>query len=411
MPNRFNLNAWVNALFPISWKQSPTDWIWGLIFFWAIPGVTWVAVWIPLLLFVAWKEGRINPNKSNWDAWNYSAVLVFLWMLVGALLSEPTHDPWHLIEQKLSWVVFPILIFFIPTQLSKAQAIKLFASGIAMACILMFLVALLNQILQADGDIWTGSDFTKPFHRSYWAAYAFFAGLYFLNVWMSRKKWSTFLVSIGLMLTVFLSESKAGVLMALILLPIFLVLKGVELLKISRKNMIGWTAGIAVLLGLVFVFTPQLNYRFQSALRGMNQIKWENNPSEESTQARLLMWNAAWLSWNESPWIGHGLADANYEMQRWNVVMNNSGVVESRLNAHNQFLQVMVQGGLIALILLGFWLGVLWFKATLGWMRWWWVIILISLLFEAFFETRLGLLPVMIFALVWKLNDKETTRA
>ncbi len=408
MSNRINLNAWASTIFPVSWKQSPTDWVWSLIFFWAIPGVTWVAAWIPVLLFVAWREGRINPQKNNWNAWNWSATAIFIWILVGAYLSDPNHGGFQLIEQKLSWIVFPILIFCVPSQLSKDQAIRLFASGIALAAVLMFFQASLKQLMHLDGRIWTGSDFTNPFHRSYWAAYAFFAGLYFLGNWMNSKKVGILLISLLLLVTVFLSESKAGVMMALLVLPIFLALKGVETMQISRRKVYIGAAGLLLFLTMAFIFIPQLNYRFQSAWKGINQIKWENNSSEESTQARLLMWNAAWNSWNDSPVVGHGLADANYEMQRWNWSKNNSGVAQSKLNAHNQFLQVMVQGGLIALILLCLWLGVLWYKSKWGWMRWWWIIIFISLLFEAFFETRLGLLPVMIFALVWKLNDQHS---
>ena len=104
------------------------------------------------------------------------------------------------------------------------------------------------------------------------------------------------------------------------------------------------------------------------------------------------------------------MADANFEMKEWNIAKDNKGVAESALNAHNQFLQLMVQGGIIALGLFLFWLVILLQKSTQEWLRWWWAIVVLSLLFEAFFETRLGLVPVMIFTMIWKLQDEVSVR-
>jgi O-antigen ligase len=410
MSNRFNLTAFKDYVFPISWKHSPVDFVWGLIFFFAIPGVTWVAIFFPFLLMLAWKEKRYQVVKNKWDMISWMMMAIFAWMVMGTLYSEPDHQPMKLLEQKLTWVVLPVLMFFIPSQLNKHQAIRLFALGVSFTALVLFVQALVHQMTNVDGHIWTGSNFTHPFHRSYWAAYAFFGALYFMNEALERRSWGQGGISTWLLITVFLSESKAGTLMIFVLLPVFVVMKLVTHFQISKMKIWGIGISLMIVFLLCFAWIPKLNYRFQSAFNGIAQVKWENNASEESTQARLLMWRAAWETWREEPVIGHGLADANFEMKKWNVAKGNTGVAESTLNAHNQFLQVLVQGGVIAFGLLLVWLIMLWQKSTNTWQYWWWAIIVISLLFEAFFETRLGLVPVMIFTMIWKLEEHTSVR-
>lgn len=410
MSNRFNLAAFREYVFPISWKHSPVDFVWGLIFFFAIPGVTWVAIFFPVLLILAWREKRYQLVKTKWDLMSWSMIAIFVWLIVGAVLSEPEHQPMKLLEQKLTWVVMPILMFFIPAQLNKAQAIRLFSLGVTLVAFLLLGQAIMLELSNGADRIWTGSNFTHPFHRSYWAAYAFFGALYFLNETLEKRSWLFGGISFWLLITVFLSESKAGSLMVLILLPVFVLMKLVKQFEVKKTKLWGVGISLMVVFLLAFTWIPQLNYRFRSAFNGFTQMKWEHNDSDESTQARLLMWRAAWETWKLEPVMGHGIADANFEMKKWNLAHDNAGVAESTLNAHNQFMQVLVQGGIVALGLLLIWLIMLWQKATIAWERWWWMIVLISLLFEAFFETRLGLVPVMIFTMIWKLEEHTSVR-
>ena len=400
----------MDYIFPIAWKESQVDWIWSLIFFWAIPGVTWVAVFFPILLIFAWREKRYQLFKSKWDILSWTMLGIFLWMLVGVFQSDPAHLPLKLLEQKLTWLVMPLLVFLVPAQLCKDHAIRLFSCGVALAALMMLGQAAFHQMSHVEGHIWTGSNFTHPFHRSYWAAYAFFGALYFLNEALTQRKVIFWITGVWLMTTVFLSESKAGTIMVLVLLPLFVIIKGMSHFNVSKSKVV--VMGLLLMLTLVLsiAWIPQLNYRFQSAAKGVTEMKWEHNPSDESTQARMLMWRAAWECWKDAPIAGHGLADANFEMKEWNIAKDNKGVAESALNAHNQFLQLMVQGGIIALGLFLFWLVILLQKSTQEWLRWWWAIVVLSLLFEAFFETRLGLVPVMIFTMIWKLQDEVPAR-
>ncbi|MDC1203379.1 O-antigen ligase family protein, partial [Crocinitomicaceae bacterium] len=84
----------------------------------------------------------------------------------------------------------------------------------------------------------------------------------------------------------------------------------------------------------------------------LESFESKNNPSTESNTSRLLMWSTSIDVFKEFPFAGVGTGDYDDVLTKKNESYGNSGVAMHRYNSHNQFLNTMVQLGLLGLVVL-----------------------------------------------------------
>lgn len=107
--------------------------------------------------------------------------------------------------------------------------------------------------------------------------------------------------------------------------------------------------------------------------------------------------------------FGVGTGDVNDELVEWNQDRANRGVAESRLNAHNQFLNFSVQFGIVGVLVLTMVFILLFYWAiqfndqVLAMLT---VVFFINFFFESFLETRAGILPFTVLLLSYLLVIK-----
>ena len=92
--------------------------------------------------------------------------------------------------------------------------------------------------------------------------------------------------------------------------------------------------------------------RFKMIPNAIEHFKSKTNPSAESNTSRLLMWSTSIDVFKEAPFYGVGTGDYDDVLTEKNRYYGNTGVVKHRYNSHNQFLNTMVQLGLLGFIAL-----------------------------------------------------------
>lgn len=139
-----------------------------------------------------------------------------------------------------------------------------------------------------------------------------------------------------------------------------------------------------------------LTQRMRSVRFGYETWRDFKNPTGSSIWQRWEHWQAAVLTWQSAPWIGHGLGGLFEPMQQAYVQMNSKLHPDFRHGAHNQHLTVASQSGLVGLTL---WVAFLVLMARHVFRNnqwplhaWGFVVFFLSTCYEDTLETQAGLL-------------------
>lgn len=221
-----------------------------------------------------------------------------------------------------------------------------------LACLIFVVTALMIAAWSWPVDGASGFGYKKlvdftAIHPSYVGMYINFAILILLadvfNLpkgmrWL-RPVWSLALV---LLLFVFLLllTSKNAMLVAV------LMLLGAAWWYARRSGNLKRVMGIAAVLMVVFALfvflNPTTRERFTMMYR-YDDVKYDN-----SVSSRQLTWQAAWQLITDTGWKGVGSGDSQKALNDQYQAIGYQQGVEENHNAHNQYLQIIIEGGLIA---------------------------------------------------------------
>lgn len=147
------------------------------------------------------------------------------------------------------------------------------------------------------------------------------------------------------------------------------------LIALSQSRTVQLLAGVCLLANIVFSLRGQLRWSLLGAcflsiilLAVTNNpitIRFKSNaPTREKIESsypddRLIFWHAHWEMIRERPWTGHGIhLDVNYRRPYYEKI--GQANFKKMYEAHNQFIQVAAETGIIGLVLFLLWLVALW---------------------------------------------------
>lgn len=333
-------------------------------------------------------------------------ILFYVYHFVGMLWSTNSAFGWADIGMKASFLLIPVLFAWGKFTLSWSKALTLLTISLVITVIYLLGWAAFKSIYHQENNRWAyffESEFSAFMHRSYFATYCVLGAVVsFVFYWQGRaKKWYAFafvLLSIATVLTM----SKAGIILLLLAFVCLIVW-----LIISKKQ---WLFGIISLVGsvgmvLFLVFSNSgVASRLKETSKALSNISTTNNPSTESNAARIIMWSTARKVIANHWFLGAGTGDVKDELIAKNWELNNTGVAESKLNAHNQYLNTWVQLGFVGFILL---IGIFISQLIQAWKSKQLLLSLFVLIFslsfavESFVETQAGIVPFCILTLVF----------
>ena len=286
--------------------------------------------------------------------------LYFVIMLCSLAYTDNISDGLNILQRSLTLLLFPVVFLFVKEDASTVK--KLFdflLFGLIMSFFVNFSIAVYNSISVVKGgfflevsiddlttffnalmDGWNyfiGDEFSKLINPSYLSLYILLVLSYYLKNSLDTRLRTC--IVIVLFLYLFLLASIAAY-MILILISLILIF---NISDKSRKH----TMVIMFVLGtIVFLNNPRV-LDFYSKVKDMsNTTEYANSTSEK---ARLLSWDASIKLIEEAPLLGYGIGDANDVLIEKYKELGYTYNYKNKYNAHNQFLQTLLQTGVLGL--------------------------------------------------------------
>lgn len=372
---------------------------------------------VPILLILSFLFPLILGVKlPRWKEFSPIIMLSVLFLsmyflnLLGLAWTNNMSVGMEQLEYKLSFLLVPAVFLVYRSTLNRSHWMTAFIYGLAVTALWMLVYAAYRSISDEHDNRWgyfEESLLCIFMHRSYTAAYFVIGVALSMVGWLKENKSFWWIFTLLFSMVIILSGSKAGVMSFVIVILWSLMSYTIQTRALNGKRVFSILIASTALLFLVF--KSNVNRRFGIIKTAISEIQWDNNPSTESTTARLLMWNASYEVWKMHPFFGVGTGDVNDELVEWNQDRANRGVAESRLNAHNQFLNFSVQFGIVGVLVLTMVFILLFYWAiqfndqVLAMLT---VVFFINFFFESFLETRAGILPFTVLLLSYLLVIK-----
>jgi O-antigen ligase len=350
--------------------------------------------------------------------------LYFLWFVAGLFYTNDLHNGSVLVFRRLSFIVFPFVLFF-PGDMIKRRIkllLKVFSVSTLSYIVFSFILALIRSVYITNGSItfnphppehdytnyFFGTDFSFSQHPSYLAMYVMFSIIISLESFFDLKiKHSLrilwLLSVIVLVVSLYFLSSRAGILSAFILIPLYLIIHFKRIKKWWFSLII---ASITVgLLVFSFLNNERLKYYLptESTATVIDKIMLDN---------RVPIWKSTLKVIKHNLLLGVGAGDASYVLKNEYARDGYSEMYYNNLNAHNQYLEVLLGMGLIGFLIFISMLSLMIYNAiskrnlVYGFFI---VIILIFFLFESILNRIAGITFFSVFAfLLMNLVERES---
>jgi O-antigen ligase len=305
----------------------------------------------------------------------YLFICFFLWQMAGLFITDSLNTGFERIFKRLSFLFFPLVLFYPGSRIIKNihLIIRIFTICTFIYVLYCYTNALHNSLSVSAGK-WIFNphpvdyDFENYFyaerlsylvHPSYLAMYIVISILISLESILDSS--STFLrktfwiiVIITFFIVLYMLSSRAGILALIVVLPLYFLFKFYN--KFSK-----WILLVIVLvIAVLFVEIAKTNEKVQTAIAGISN---ENFHKTLKSDERLLIWKSALGVIKENIVFGVGTGDASTELKKEFIKRGYVNGFYDNLNAHNQFLEILLENGLIGLILFLIVLGYMSFHA------------------------------------------------
>ena len=367
----------------------------------------------------SFSEG-IRVMDSDHKTLTILFILFFIWQLTGMLYSDNPLEGWRNIELRISLVIFPLLMIMPGETIRKKSGLllKVFAISTLTFLVLCYMYALYRSISIVDGIFvfrpnlpeytWLNYFFSLEFaifqHPSYLSvftllsAYISFENFFSKELPFNRRiYWLA--SSIILLVSIYFLSSRAAILSTIITLPIYMFIK----LNQPEKRNIFWIvfASMVILFILVILTNPRMN----------NYMDWraEHNVAHiPASSDRKIIWESVKDILGDNFILGVGTGDIQDEL---NKSYNSKGfkqLAAVNTNAHNQFLEILIENGIISLLLFLCMFFVMFYqalkkKSTLYLI--YLIVVFISFLFETMLNRLAGVTFFSLFSFILILNE------
>ena len=294
----------------------------------------------------------------------FLSVSFFLWQIIGVMYSDDLHEGWRNITLRISLILFP-LVLISPGEMVQKKAnhlLRLFAICTFILLTICIGYAIYRSINFQNG-IWTfnphppvytwlnyfyGFELSIFHHPSYLSLYILFSVFIAMEAFLDksirkRKRIFFLIISIILLLSIYLLSSRGEILATIIAVPIYFLFRYKEI-GINR------IAGLFIIICIfvlipICISNPRLHYYFRTD----SNVELSNKIHKES---RLAIWKSAFKLISKNLVFGVGTGDIQNELNKEYYQSGDKDLTNVKnLNTHNQFIEILLENGLIGLIL------------------------------------------------------------
>jgi O-antigen ligase len=347
----------------------------GLSFVFCLLSVMILPVYVhylpPLMILwgICWfiENGSVIAKKgfpaSKSNILFFLFIAFFFWQIFGLFLTDSLNLGFERIFKRLSFLLFPLVLFYPGKRIIKniTLIIRLFAICTFLYLVFCFGNALHNSLiiltnkwifyphpLEYDYEnYFYGARLSFLLHPSYLSMYIVISILVSLeslfdNSLSHFRKGLWLIVIFVFLIVLYLLSSRAGILAGIVIIPLYFITKFYK--KFSRWFILVLLAILAV----IFIGIAKTNDRVQRSIEGISN---KNIDDIFKNDERLLIWKSAIGVIKQNIIFGVGTGDASMELKREFKIRGYVQGFYENLNAHNQFLEILLENGLIGLIL------------------------------------------------------------
>jgi O-antigen ligase len=288
----------------------------------------------------------------------------FLWQVLTLLYSNDRQEGLSNIFTRLSLLVFPLVMFDANALVrdKRKTLLGIFALSTALYMTVCFIYAFERSLFFTDGKLifdpvtpeakWLnyfyGSDLVFSIHPTYMALFVITAA--FISLEWGRDKSRAMIHRAGWLLTglfllvsVYFISSRAGILAAVIMVVFYMT---VLLLAARKHKLLRFVVIVLIILTVLPLVrhNSRLSFFVNSLSAGGYEVISRDN--------RFIVWRHAAKLSMEQPLAGFGIGDARDQLAEQYLLSGEQMLYNDRYNAHNQFLESFLEGGVIQLLLL-----------------------------------------------------------
>ncbi|WP_127023262.1 O-antigen ligase family protein [Flagellimonas beolgyonensis] len=360
-----------------------------------------------------WFIVALATIKKEALCWNVAFLIPIIYYVAIAisLFFSDTFDG-HFLEHKLSFLALPIIFFLKGAKIfkDKVRLLHFFVYGCISAIGVCLLLAFLRSMGQQDGILvfrpkliegfstyhsiiyggnhFFGNHFSVLHQTVYFAMYLTFA-LIILIEFPFKNKLQTRSSIIFLLISIGMTMNRASYI-ALFLIAVYYLFFLVKT-KLGRVALF-----CAIILSGIILYKsdPRLARMKTNVERYFNPDGTVDEiTSLNNIDRRPLLWYTAVQIIRENPVFGVGIADVNKELNKYYRKFE-TGTLQD-LNAHNQYLQMLLELGITGLFLLALMMVLVWQKGIAynppSFVLSFLLLLLINFLFESMFNRYSGL--------------------
>lgn len=322
-----------------------------------------------ILLLLSWindnyfKFNELYRSRDKFKILFLLFLLFFIWQSVSLLYSANLKVGLQNLGSRLSMLLFPLILFSMDGKIKSGLKVlmRVFAVSTSLYLVICFIYAIIRSVSLQNGQVlfyphppeteWENYFYnnllTFSEHPSYMAMYAILAFLISFEsandrLLSSVRRVSWIVSGSFLIVSLYFISSRSALISLIIIIPTYVIC---NLIK-YRKSKIAWV----VLFGLMLLSIPFIlkNERFGNLV---TILKGKNSSELRIQDERIIIWKSAFKVINENLLFGAGIGDTREELVK---EYNRSGAEKqssNHMNAHNQFLQVSVESGIIGLLL------------------------------------------------------------
>lgn len=338
------------------------------VYVWYIP--PFMILW-GLSRILECRRNRIHPFRLNgYPTWLFILFIVFyFWQLVGIIYSDNIKTGWNIFFSRLSLFLFPFVLVIPGEKILRnvKLLLKLFAGSTTLFILCCFVHAFYKSISFQNGILvfnqhppegyWMsyfyGSYFSINQHPSYLAMYVIVSVFIAFESWLDKKikifgRVVWLMIGIFLLISIYFLSSRSGILSTVLLVPIYFFY------KLKRKGLIITLSILVILFALLPII--RTNERVKLGLDAISNGSFEQNAIQDG---RVIIWRSALRIIRNNLIFGVGIGDVKTELMKEYQRVGDQDLIEKNYNVHNQFLEVLLENGVI---------GLMFFLAILGYM-------------------------------------------
>jgi O-antigen ligase len=281
----------------------------------------------------------------------------YLFLGIGLFWTENKPAGVFDLEVKLSLFLFPLLFSLIDiTQVTIIKIIKSLTLGV----LVFFCIAIFNSFsayLASSSNVWAHhflytrlSTYIHPSYMSMYIVTVMAFILYFIKkgIYVFRSKKLTWAILVLLFIINFMVLSKVGVIVSVLLFVYHIIIW----ITVSKKYLLG-VLGISTLAMLFFVSYLKVEYVSQRVDELTNVFTGESEElKNKSSGIRVEIWKQGIVLVKNHPIFGYGTGDVKDVLVESYKLNQTEAAIAGNYNAHNQFLQLLISGGVILLVLM-----------------------------------------------------------